>query len=175
MRLLLDTHVFIWCVTGNSRLNTRSQQYLHQAEEIYVSAASIWEIAIKSRLGKIEGDPRQMTDAIELSGFSQLPVTAVHAAVTAAVDRARAGGGPSLVECLTYRQGGHKRDDPALYRPRDELALWMRRDPVSRMRDALVLAGMEPAAQAADDAAVTNIDDAVAFALASPPATGAVA
>lgn len=85
MRLLLDTHVFIWCVTGNSRLNTRSQQYLHQAEEIYVSAASIWEIAIKSRLGKIEGDPRQMTDAIELSGFSQLPVTAVHAAAVASL------------------------------------------------------------------------------------------
>ena len=48
-----------------------------------VSAASIWEIAIKSRLGKIEGDPLAMADAIERSGFSELAVSARHAATVA--------------------------------------------------------------------------------------------
>jgi pyruvate dehydrogenase E1 component alpha subunit len=45
-------------------------------------------------------------------------VVAVFQAVRDAVERARTGGGPALIECLTYRQGGHKRDDPATYRPR---------------------------------------------------------
>lgn len=47
---------------------------------MYVSAASIWEIAIRAGLGKIEGDVEQMVDAIEGSGFLELSVTAAHAA-----------------------------------------------------------------------------------------------
>ena len=50
------------------------------ATEVYVSAASIWEIAIKSGLGKIKADPRRLAQAIEASGFIELPVTARHAA-----------------------------------------------------------------------------------------------
>ena len=50
------------------------------AEHIYVSAASIWEIAIKARLGKIKGDPQQLVQAIADSGFIELPVSAQHAA-----------------------------------------------------------------------------------------------
>jgi acetoin:2,6-dichlorophenolindophenol oxidoreductase subunit alpha len=99
-------------------------------------------------------------------------VIAVSRAVGAAVDRARAGGGPELVECLTYRQGGHKRDDPAAYRPREEVELWLRRDPVLRMRQALEEAGLGQQAEDADRAVTATIDDAVAFAEASPPATG---
>ena len=51
MRLLLDTHVFLWAVTGNRKLKSAARAYLNAAEAVYVSAASIWEIAIKSRLG----------------------------------------------------------------------------------------------------------------------------
>jgi PIN domain nuclease of toxin-antitoxin system len=50
---------------------------------VYVSAASIWEIAIKARLGKIEGDAQAFAAAIETSGFEELAVTAAHAAAVA--------------------------------------------------------------------------------------------
>lgn len=102
-------------------------------------------------------------------------VLAVDAAVTAAVERARNGGGPSLVECLTYRQGGHKRDDPATYRPKEEVARWLARDPIARLRRALDEHGLGSSATEREAAARATIDDAVAFAEASPPATGASA
>jgi TPP-dependent pyruvate/acetoin dehydrogenase alpha subunit len=102
-------------------------------------------------------------------------VVAVTVAVGAAVERVRAGGGPELVECLTYRQGGHKRDDPAAYRPRDEVERWLRRDPVVRMRGALDAAGLGDRAVQADLDVAATLDDAVAFAEASPPATGILA
>lgn len=99
-------------------------------------------------------------------------VISVYGAVSSAVDRARAGGGPWLVECLTYRQGGHKRDDPATYRPREEVERWLARDPVVRMSKALADAGLESEAKDVEAAAVAIVTDAVAFAEASPLATG---
>jgi pyruvate dehydrogenase E1 component alpha subunit len=99
-------------------------------------------------------------------------VVAVSRAVGAAVERVRAGGGPELVECLTYRQGGHKRDDPAIYRPREEVQTWLRRDPLVRMRRALDEAGLGVPADEAESAVSAIIDDAVAFADGSPPASG---
>lgn len=101
-------------------------------------------------------------------------VVAVTMAAERAVATARAGGGPSLIECLTYRQGGHKRDDPGTYRPREEVELWLRRDPVQRMRAALEAAGLTAEADAADQEAVATIDDAVTFAEESPLATGVI-
>jgi PIN domain nuclease of toxin-antitoxin system len=83
MRLLIDTHVFLWAVTGNRQLKVKVRRTLAEAEAVYVSAASLWEIAIKVRLGKLEGDPAQLADAIEASGFRELPVTARHAAAVA--------------------------------------------------------------------------------------------
>jgi PIN domain nuclease of toxin-antitoxin system len=83
MRLLIDTHVFIWAVTANRQLKARTRSFLASAEAVYVSAASIWEIAIKARLGKLEGDPEALARAIESSGFHELPVTARHAAAVA--------------------------------------------------------------------------------------------
>jgi PIN domain nuclease of toxin-antitoxin system len=83
MRLLLDTHLFIWSVTGNRKLKSGLRTYLASAEAVYVSAASIWEIAIKVRLGKIDGDLEELAAAIESSGFLELAVTARHAAAVA--------------------------------------------------------------------------------------------
>ena len=53
---------------------------ISDASEVHVSAASIWEIAIKAGLGKIQADPKRVAEAIEQSGFSELPITAQHAA-----------------------------------------------------------------------------------------------
>lgn len=83
MRLLLDTHVFLWSVTANRQLKAETRAYLASAEAVYVSAASIWEIAIKSRLGKIDGDPQVLAAAIQASGFQELLVSAAHAAAIA--------------------------------------------------------------------------------------------
>jgi len=83
MRLLLDTHVFIWSVTASSHLKAASRAYLASAQAVYVSAASIWEIAIKSRLGKIVRDAEAFAAAIEASGFQELPVMTRHAAAVA--------------------------------------------------------------------------------------------
>lgn len=85
VRLLLDTHVFLWAVTDSRRLSSRTRAVIRGAEKVYVSAASIWEIAIKTRLGKLKAEPRALVSAIEDSGFKELPVAAAHAAHVASL------------------------------------------------------------------------------------------
>ncbi|MEL6232794.1 MAG: thiamine pyrophosphate-dependent dehydrogenase E1 component subunit alpha, partial [Pseudomonadota bacterium] len=65
-------------------------------------------------------------------------LSAVAEAVDAAVSRARAGAGPSLVESLTYRWRGHSKSDRNRYRSKDEIAAWMEKDPIPRFADMLV-------------------------------------
>ena len=80
MRLLLDTHIFLWAVAGSRLLKPAARRLIEDADEVVVSAASIWEIAIKARWGKIPADPRELAAAIDASGFVELPVSAAHAA-----------------------------------------------------------------------------------------------
>jgi PIN domain nuclease of toxin-antitoxin system len=86
MRVLLDTHVFLWAILDSKRLDRKSRSLIASADAVYVSAASVWEIAIKSRLGKIDGDPSACVGAIPASGFMELPVSAVHAAAVAQLE-----------------------------------------------------------------------------------------
>lgn len=104
-------------------------------------------------------------DSVRVDGND---VVSVRESVIDAVERARTGGGPTFVECLTYRQGGHKRDDPATYRPGDEVERWLARDPLERMHAALEADGLGDAAASARQQAVAAIDDAVEFAERSP-------
>jgi PIN domain nuclease of toxin-antitoxin system len=83
MRLLLDTHVFLWVVTGSARLKPAARKLISSADEVYVSAVSIWEIAIKARLGKIQADAEALVAGIDDSGLLELPVTAQQAAAVA--------------------------------------------------------------------------------------------
>jgi pyruvate dehydrogenase E1 component alpha subunit len=70
---------------------------------------------------------------------------------TEAIRRARAGEGPSLIEALTYRHGGHSRADPGKYRPDDEVKAWLARDPLPRYRERLLATGADaPAVDAID-------------------------
>ncbi|HVC34242.1 MAG TPA: thiamine pyrophosphate-dependent dehydrogenase E1 component subunit alpha [Chloroflexota bacterium] len=86
---------------------------------------------------------------------------AVDDAVQAAVCRARAGDGPSLIEAQTYRLAGHWAEDAATYRPADELALWKRRDPLDRARQQLRAAGHDEASLASiEDQARRDVDRA---------------
>ncbi len=80
MRLLLDTHMFLWSVLGSRRLPGKAKALIQEAEEVFVSAASLWEIAIKTRLGRLDADPQDLLQAIPESGFLELPITARHAA-----------------------------------------------------------------------------------------------
>jgi pyruvate dehydrogenase E1 component alpha subunit len=66
----------------------------------------------------------------------------VFAVATSAIERARAGDGPSLVEAVTYRHGGHSRADPGTYRPDDEVAAWKARDPLPTYRARLEAVGV---------------------------------
>lgn len=86
MRILLDTHIFLWAVAGSPLLKPPARRLIESADEVYVSAASIWEVAIKARLGKIKADPRELTAAIEASGFLELPVSTAHAAGVAQLE-----------------------------------------------------------------------------------------
>ena len=86
MRLLLDTHIFLWAVAGSPLLKPAARRLLESADEVYVSAASVWEVAIKARLGKIDADPRELAAAIDASGFLELPVSAAHAAGVASLE-----------------------------------------------------------------------------------------
>lgn len=92
--------------------------------------------------------------------------SAVAEAVGAAVDRARAGEGPSLVENLTYRWRGHSKSDRNRYRTKEEIADWMTRDPIARMADLLIEHGILDAegAAAVEAEAAKTIEEAIAFA-----------
>ena len=93
----------------------------------------------------------------------------VYDAVLKAAERARNGEGPALIECLTYRRGGHKRDDPGTYRPQEEVQAWFQTDPLPAFRARLLNEGiMTEATLVAIETEVTQtIDDAVDFALES--------
>ncbi|MDI3469188.1 MAG: acetoin dehydrogenase E1 component alpha-subunit [Pseudolabrys sp.] len=84
---------------------------------------------------------------------------AVYRTARAAYDKARAGRGPSLVECLTYRHSGHSRADPAKYRPEGELERWKERDPIKIYRERLLQFGIGEKVIEAIDAEVRNVVD----------------
>jgi TPP-dependent pyruvate/acetoin dehydrogenase alpha subunit len=88
------------------------------------------------------------------------------------IDKARQGGGPSLIEALTYRHGGHSRADPAKYRPDAEVREWLGRDPVTRHRERLLAAGVaEGEITAIEAAAQAKVDAATDEARNGAPAT----
>jgi pyruvate dehydrogenase E1 component alpha subunit len=99
-------------------------------------------------------------------------VEAVHAVAKTAIDRARAGEGPSLIEAITYRHGGHSRADPGKYRPDDEVASWKARDPIPAFRSRLEAAGVEAATlDAIDDEVRAQVAEAEAEARSAPEPT----
>jgi pyruvate dehydrogenase E1 component alpha subunit len=93
----------------------------------------------------------------------------VYRAAIKAYEKARSGGGPSLIECLTYRHSGHSRADPAKYRPEGELEKWKQRDPIKIYRERLKAFGVSDEAIAKIDADVKRVvDEATEACKASP-------
>lgn len=80
MRILLDTHIFAWWQANDRKLPKAADPLILDPDnEIFVSAASIWEIAIKTALGQIQVNPSLLVDSINGSGFHELPINSHHA------------------------------------------------------------------------------------------------
>jgi len=84
MRLLLDTHAFLYFLAGDERLSPGARKAMEEGEEVYVSAASVWEMATKAGLGRLEL-PEDLEsfllEAMEAEALLPLPVTLAHAAM----------------------------------------------------------------------------------------------
>lgn len=80
MRLLLDTHLFLWCINDDLRFTKKARSKVLHAHEVYISSASIWEATIKIKLKKLDANVDQLVEAIKESGFLELPITVDHAA-----------------------------------------------------------------------------------------------
>jgi acetoin:2,6-dichlorophenolindophenol oxidoreductase subunit alpha len=116
------------------------------------------EIAVR---GAAYGIPSKVVDGNDL--------WAVREAALEAVERARSGGGPTLLECQTYRHYGHSKSDPATYRPKDELESWLARDPIDLARRRLIELGVaEDEVKAVEEEIRERMDRAIEAALAAP-------
>jgi PIN domain nuclease of toxin-antitoxin system len=78
MRLLLDTHVVIWWSQHSRRLSASTRRLIAETDDVFVSAASEWEVSIKVALGKLKV-PGPLMEVVTSSGFVPLPITFAHA------------------------------------------------------------------------------------------------
>jgi PIN domain nuclease of toxin-antitoxin system len=83
MRLLADTQIIYWAYYEPERLPSAARRHLDGAEAVYVSAASVWEIAIKVKLGKLTANPQRLVQRMQLAGMRELPVFARHTLLVA--------------------------------------------------------------------------------------------
>jgi pyruvate dehydrogenase E1 component alpha subunit len=151
-----------------------------------LNLAAIWKLPVVfvcennqymefTPIAKVTAVPRPAADRAAAYGLPALvvdgnDVEAVYAMARDAVDRARAGDGPSLIEALTYRHYGHSRSDPGRYRPVEEVAAWKARDPVRAFRKRLELNGWRPEGLTAiEQAAKAEVEEATQRAMAAPP------
>lgn len=138
------------CFFGDGTTNIGA---FHEA----LNAAAVWKLPIVfvcennqymeyTAIGSVTAVAHPAADRAAAYGLSSILIDGndadvVHDTARAAIARARAGDGPSLIEAETYRHGGHSRADPATYRPADEVAAWLARDPVVTYRARLLAAG----------------------------------
>ena len=126
-------------------------------------------------IGDVTAVPSPAGDRASAYGLEKIVIDGndadiVYRTAQTAFARARAGKGPSLIECITYRHSGHSRADPAKYRPEGELEKWKERDPVKLYRERLKQFGIGDDAIAKIDGEVRRIvDDATEACKAAPP------
>jgi acetoin:2,6-dichlorophenolindophenol oxidoreductase subunit alpha len=126
-------------------------------------------------IGEVTAVPHPAADRASAYGLERIIVDGndadeVFRAARTAFDKARAGDGPSLIECLTYRHSGHSRADPAKYRPAGELEEWMTRDPIKLYRRRLLEAGIgEAALERIEQDSMRKVDAATEACKAAPP------
>lgn len=129
-------------------------------------------------VGTRQSDVRKVEDIADRGVAYAIPglaidgndVIAVYEACKEAVDRARAGMGPTLIECKTYRWRTHFEGEPDTYRPPEEVEAWIRREPIAPYRKSLIEQGVLTEAEAAEVEAnvLEELNQAVEFARQSP-------
>jgi acetoin:2,6-dichlorophenolindophenol oxidoreductase subunit alpha len=172
------------CFFGDGATNIGA---FHEA----LNMAAVWKLPVVfvcennqymeyTPIGAVTAVKRPAADRARAYGLEPVLVDgqdadAVYAVAREALSKARAGGGPSLVEADTYRYSGHSRADPAKYRPPGELDAWMKRDPVQLYRARLLEVGVPEATLRGVDGAVERaVDEATEAARASPPSSADV-
>ncbi|HTQ79111.1 MAG TPA: type II toxin-antitoxin system VapC family toxin, partial [Thermoanaerobaculia bacterium] len=86
MKLLLDTHAFLWWLADDPKLRAETREAVADPKTVvYVSAASVWEIAVKARLGKLEAGSANLYEEIGANDFLELPISARHAVLAGAL------------------------------------------------------------------------------------------
>jgi pyruvate dehydrogenase E1 component alpha subunit len=132
-------------------------------------------------IGAVTAVPRPAADRAAANGLPAEvvdgnDVLAMREVVERTGERARSGGGPTVIEAMTYRHFGHSRTDPAKYRPEEEVKEWMARDPLIVTRGQLEREGVSAEEiKAADERAARTVADAVEAAKAAPMADPAEA
>ena len=86
MRLLLDTHILLWWLAESPKLSKTIKARIADAENVYVSAASVWEMAIKTAIGKLDA-PDDLEEQLQRHRFEQMPVSVSHALAVAKLPR----------------------------------------------------------------------------------------
>jgi pyruvate dehydrogenase E1 component alpha subunit len=125
-------------------------------------------------ISSVTAVPRPAADRAPAYGLEPIvvdgnDVEAVYLCAGEAITSAREGGGPALIEALTYRHGGHSRADPGKYRPDAEVSEWLARDPVPAYRSVLLGRGVsEQVLDAIDERARAAVDTATEEAKAGP-------
>jgi acetoin:2,6-dichlorophenolindophenol oxidoreductase subunit alpha len=126
-------------------------------------------------IGDVTAVPHPAADRAAAYGLERIVIDGndadvVYRTASKAYEKARAGQGPSLIECLTYRHSGHSRADPAKYRPEGELEKWKERDPIKIYRERLKQFGVDESAISAIETDVKRrVDEATEKCKAAPP------
>lgn len=166
------------CFFGDGTTNIGA---FHEA----LNFAKVWELPVVfvcennlymeyTAIGDVTAVEHPAADRASAYGLESIIVDgndpdAVYEVATTAIERARSGGGPSLIEAKTYRHGGHSRADPGEYRPEEEVAAWLKRDPMPTYRARLLAAGLDEALLTEIEAqARSDVDAATEAARAAP-------
>jgi pyruvate dehydrogenase E1 component alpha subunit len=166
------------CFLGDGATNIGA---FHEA----LNLAAVWRLPVificennqymeYTAIGSVTAVPRPAADRAASYGLDAVvvdgnDVEAVYHTAATAIGAARDGGGPALIEALTYRHGGHSRADPGKYRPAEEVKEWLARDPLPAYRQVLIGRGVDEAAlDAIDKAAREAVDRATEEAKAGP-------
>ena len=174
---LLKTDRVVVCFFGDGASNTGN---FHES----LNMASLWHLPVvfvcENNLygmsvpwGKVSHlpDVASRASAYGMPGevVDGMDVLTVRGAVAKAVERARAGEGPTLIEAKTYRWYGHSHSDPRAYRTREEEAEWKKRDPITVMKENLETVRMltEPEFETMETAVETKLENAMTYSNAS--------
>jgi acetoin:2,6-dichlorophenolindophenol oxidoreductase subunit alpha len=168
------------CFFGDGATNIGA---FHEA----LNFAAIWKLPVVfvcennlymeyTPIGAVTAVPQPAADRASAYALDRILIDgndadAVYRTALEAFGKARKGGGPSLIECLTYRHSGHSRADPAKYRPQGELERWMERDPIKIYRARLVEFGFaHELIEEIEAASKRKVEEATAACKAAPPA-----